>query len=149
MYAAPLENTSRLGDNRSDKIEYGTSEIIIHCKLLIINLQCLIYGFKPRTFSRKKKMEYVWVKCDTEDDIGLVFGARIVERLRNRFKIRDDNGNESYVKYSDLLRPMHPSCIKDVDDMILLGDLQEYTILRNLELRYMKNLIYVSAAAVD
>ncbi|KAL0273864.1 UNVERIFIED_CONTAM: hypothetical protein PYX00_006447 [Menopon gallinae] len=87
-------------------------------------------------------MEYVWVRSDTDDDFEIVFGARIIESLRNRYKIRDDYGKESYVASINVLRPMHPSCVKDVDDMILLGDLQEFSILRNLELRYMKNLIY-------
>lgn len=43
-----------------------------------------------------------------------------------------------------VLKNMHITSQSGVDDMITLGDLQEYAILRNLHLRYMKKQIYVS-----
>ena len=48
------------------------------------------------------------------------------------------------VKAGTKLRAMHTSSVEGVEDMIQLGDLNEAGLLRNLQMRYMKNLIYVS-----
>lgn len=48
------------------------------------------------------------------------------------------------IPVDQILKPMHTSSVIGVEDMINLGDLQEYAILRNLHARYNKNLIYVS-----
>jgi hypothetical protein len=47
------------------------------------------------------------------------------------------------VKAGTKLRTMHTSSVDGVEDMIQLGDLNEAGILRNLQMRYMRHLIYV------
>lgn len=42
-----------------------------------------------------------------------------------------------------VLKPMHATSVRGVEDMITLADLQEYTILRNLHYRYKQGFIYV------
>ena len=48
------------------------------------------------------------------------------------------------MKAGTKLKPMHPTSVEGVEDMILLGDLNEAGILRNLFIRYYDNQIYVS-----
>ena len=50
------------------------------------------------------------------------------------------------VKAQTKLKAMHPTSVEGVEDMILLGDLNEAGILRNLFIRYYDHLIYVSTS---
>ncbi|XP_002001580.4 myosin-VIIa [Drosophila mojavensis] len=87
--------------------------------------------------------EYVWVKPQhTSSEFAVPFGARIVRTEKTQTLICDDSKKQFWVPAGDVLKAMHVTSHADVEDMITLGDLQEYTILRNLQTRYDKQFIY-------
>ncbi|XP_068143632.1 LOW QUALITY PROTEIN: myosin-VIIa [Drosophila tropicalis] len=87
--------------------------------------------------------EYVWVKPqNTTSEFAVPFGARIVRTEKTQTLVCDDQNKQFWVPAGDVLKAMHITSQEDVEDMITLGDLQEYTILRNLQTRYAKKLIY-------
>jgi len=88
--------------------------------------------------------EFVWIKPPREAEFEVPLGARVISRDAKRVKVLDDEGNEVWISVAEMLRPMHSTSISGVEDMIVLGDLQEHAILRNLLIRYYKDLIYVS-----
>ncbi|XP_055591765.1 myosin-VIIa-like [Uranotaenia lowii] len=93
---------------------------------------------------RKEEIgEWVWLvakKKNTEFDIP--YAGRVVRTHAGKTLIVDDEGIESWVKDDEIIKPMHVTSQKTVNDMITLGDLQEYAILRNLVVRYRQKQIY-------
>lgn len=77
------------------------------------------------------------------------FGARVVRTEKTQTLICDDENKQYWVAAGDVLKSMHITSQEDIEDMITLGDLQEYTILRNLQTRYAKQLIYVSRRRIS
>lgn len=62
---------------------------------------------------------------------------------KSKVYVKDQKGKQYWVNSSDVVKRMHTTSQNGVDDMITLGDLQEYAILHNLEMRYRQNKIYV------
>lgn len=79
-----------------------------------------------------------------DNEFAVPYGARIIRTDKTRTLVSDDDNKQFWVSNDDIVKSMHLTSQNGVDDMITLGDLQEYTILRNLEIRYRQKRIYVS-----
>ncbi|CAG9767592.1 unnamed protein product [Ceutorhynchus assimilis] len=86
--------------------------------------------------------DYVWVKQVTNGEFDIPIGGKVTTIESSRIKLLDDDGTQQYVSKQQVLKLMHVTSEKGVDDMINLGDLQEYAILRNLHKRYKEKMIY-------
>lgn len=114
-------------------------EIIRKISFNLLMFQCLL-KFLCKIFQG----DHIWAKQVTNGEFDIPVGGKITSIEATRVKIRDDDDKEFYVSNQQLLKTMHISSIKGVEDMINLGDLQEHAILRNLHKRYKEKLIYVS-----
>ncbi|CAH1185102.1 unnamed protein product [Phyllotreta striolata] len=92
--------------------------------------------------------EYIWASSPTSTEFDLLFGGKIVNVESSRVRLLDDDGKETYISNQQVVQTMHVSSINGVEDMINLGDLQEYAILRNLHKRYKEKLIYTYIGAM-
>lgn len=77
------------------------------------------------------------------EEFDIPLGAKVLSVEPKRIKVKGDDGEEYYVSHPQIFKNMHVTSIKGVEDMIALGDLQEYAILRNLLIRYKAKQIYV------
>ncbi|KAI4464781.1 myosin vii xv [Holotrichia oblita] len=86
--------------------------------------------------------DYIWIHPTTAGEFDVPSGGKILAIEAKRLRIKSDTGSEIYIGKEQVFKPIHISSIKIVEDMINLGDLQEYSILRNLHIRYLDKLIY-------
>ena len=87
--------------------------------------------------------DHIWLEPASKGEFAVSIGARVKFHDKNRINIVDDDGREHWIDLNRPMRHMHATSVEGVEDMILLGDLNESGILRNLFIRYMDNLIYV------
>lgn len=85
----------------------------------------------------------MWIQPVTNGEFDIPLGAKILSVEPKRIKVKGDDDEEYYVSHQQIYKNMHVTSIKGVEDMIALGDLQEYAILRNLQIRYRAKQIYV------
>uniref|UniRef100_A0A8C6ZIV4 Myosin VIIA n=1 Tax=Nothoprocta perdicaria TaxID=30464 RepID=A0A8C6ZIV4_NOTPE len=90
--------------------------------------------------------DYVWMDLKTGREFDVPIGAVVKLCDSGQIQVVDDEGNEHWISPQNAshIKPMHPTSIHGVEDMIRLGDLNEAGILRNLLIRYREHLIYVS-----
>ncbi|KAL4608334.1 unconventional myosin-VIIb-like [Arapaima gigas] len=90
--------------------------------------------------------DYVWV----DNNSGVPIGAQIKVLDNGQRQIVDDEGKLHKIskRKEESLRPMHPTSVEGVDDMICLGDLNEAGLLRNLLVRHKKDIIYTYTGSI-
>ncbi|KAK2172331.1 hypothetical protein NP493_972g00051 [Ridgeia piscesae] len=92
--------------------------------------------------------DYIWLEPETSGEFDVAVGAQVRSISGGSIHVVDDDKKEHYIKAGVRLKPMHPSSVEGVDDMIGLGDLNEAGILRNLFIRYFNNLIYTYTGSI-
>uniref|UniRef100_A0A2I3GWC2 Myosin VIIA n=1 Tax=Nomascus leucogenys TaxID=61853 RepID=A0A2I3GWC2_NOMLE len=95
--------------------------------------------------------DYVWMDLRSGQEFDVPIGAVVKLCDSGQIQVVDDEGNEHWISPQNAthIKPMHPTSVHGVQDMIRLGDLNEAGILRNLLIRYRDHLIYVSATPGD
>ncbi|KAM3962821.1 myosin-VIIa [Aphomia sociella] len=84
----------------------------------------------------------VWLKSQGTTEFDIPVAVKIIKSSGDGIEVRDDDGKVFKASMKDVLKPLHATSLVGVEDMITLGELQEYTILRNLHIRYNQQLIY-------
>ncbi|KAK2848266.1 hypothetical protein Q7C36_009948 [Tachysurus vachellii] len=94
--------------------------------------------------------DYVWLDLKTGREFEVPIGAVVKLCDSGQIQVLDDEGNEHWIspQHATNIKPMHPTSIHGVEDMIRLGDLNEAGILRNLLIRYREHLIYTYTGSI-
>ncbi|KAG7311722.1 hypothetical protein JYU34_002775 [Plutella xylostella] len=91
---------------------------------------------------RVQLSDLVWLKPEGKSEFDIPVAVKILNSSGDLIQVRDDDGKVYSCPVSRVLKPLHSTSVSSVEDMITLGELQEYTILRNLHIRYNQQLIY-------
>ncbi|XP_074071029.1 unconventional myosin-VIIb [Macrotis lagotis] len=98
-----------------------------------------------------KQGDHVWLDLSFSKEFNVPIGA-IVKSNANPKKIlvEDDEGKERWIEAQDFkcLQLMNPSSAQGVEDMILLGDLNEAGMVHNLLIRYQEHKIYTYTGSI-
>uniref|UniRef100_UPI00358E9D69 unconventional myosin-VIIa n=1 Tax=Myxine glutinosa TaxID=7769 RepID=UPI00358E9D69 len=88
----------------------------------------------------------VWLDRCLGHEFDVPIGASVKLSDSGQVQVIDDEGEEHWISPQNIsgVKPMHPTSVNGVEDMIRLGDLHEAGILRNLLIRYRQQLIYTN-----
>ncbi|OWR43684.1 putative myosin-VIIa [Danaus plexippus plexippus] len=86
--------------------------------------------------------DYVWLTPENKTEFDVPIAVKILNSSGGRIQVKDDNDDVFSTSITNVIKPLHATSLTSVEDMITLGELQEYTILRNLHIRYKQQLIY-------
>ncbi|XP_065142943.1 unconventional myosin-VIIa [Paramisgurnus dabryanus] len=94
--------------------------------------------------------DYVWLDLRTGQEFDVPVGAVVKLCDSGHIQVLDDEGKEHRISLQNAtnIKPMHPTSIHGVEDMIRLGDLNEAGILRNLLIRYNDRVIYTYTGSI-
>ncbi|XP_034374213.2 unconventional myosin-VIIa isoform X3 [Arvicanthis niloticus] len=94
--------------------------------------------------------DYVWMDLKSGQEFDVPIGAVVKLCDSGQIQVVDDEGNEHWISPQNAthIKPMHPTSVHGVEDMIRLGDLNEAGILRNLLIRYQDHLIYTYTGSI-
>ena len=84
--------------------------------------------------------KYIWV----DDKDYLFLPGKIIEIEDNSYKVlvEIDGESETRTVEMDKYSEVHPSCLKGVDDLLLLGDFNQPTLLHNMREIFSQDKIY-------
>ncbi|KAG9341588.1 hypothetical protein JZ751_019103 [Albula glossodonta] len=144
---SPVEQQLELGRrtmrNLAERQCAGTTGSKRHIRTHLPSLACQGRDFQRPLEADTFTGDHVWVESGT----GVPIGAEVQLTDTGQLQLIDDEGKEHKIskKNEASIRPMHPTSVKGVDDMIRLGDLNEAGLLRNLLVRHKEGIIYVGS----
>ncbi|XP_063639328.1 unconventional myosin-VIIa isoform X5 [Pan troglodytes] len=94
--------------------------------------------------------DHVWMDLRSGQEFDVPIGAVVKLCDSGQVQVVDDEDNEHWISPQNAthIKPMHPTSVHGVEDMIRLGDLNEAGILRNLLIRYRDHLIYTYTGSI-
>ncbi|KAK7926039.1 hypothetical protein WMY93_008349 [Mugilogobius chulae] len=94
--------------------------------------------------------DHVWLDLQTGREFDVPVGAVVKLCDSRQIQVLDDEGQEHWISPQNAtnIKPMHPTSVHGVEDMIRLGDLNEAGILRNLLIRYNERVIYTYTGSI-
>ncbi|XP_050163947.1 LOW QUALITY PROTEIN: unconventional myosin-VIIb-like [Myiozetetes cayanensis] len=97
-----------------------------------------------------RKGDHVWLDTQPNGEFNVPIGAVVKESDSGRILLEDDEGKEHWItaRNMHMVRPMHPSSVRGVEDMIRLGDLHEAGMVHNLFIRHQEHKIYTYTGSI-